>query len=148
MRRRLKRRGGRASVSASVVSAAALKVFMPHWGGDGCNVHCVPFGAGGCGEGSGSQGERAAENPALTHRSLLPAPGRRVSASRCGAGLQRSRGALRLSITGRRARTCGRSPSFPAVADRPLCSRCRRCERHHSSFRLLLSPPLHLQGCK
>lgn len=43
---------------------------MPHWGGDGCNVHCVPFGAGGCGEGSGALG-RAAEEPALAHSSLL-----------------------------------------------------------------------------
>lgn len=57
------------------------------------------------------------------------------------------RDALRLSATGRRARTCGHRPSFPAV-DRPLCSCCRRCDSHHQRFTLLLSLPLHLQGCK
>lgn len=34
-------------------------------------------------------GSGAAESPALTHSSLLSAPGRRVLASRCGPGLQR-----------------------------------------------------------
>lgn len=150
-------------IRASVGSAAALKVFMPRWGGDGCNVHCVPFGAGGCGEGSGALGgERAAETPALAHRSLLSPPGRRVSASRCGPGpgpgpergLRRrrrtdGRDALRLRTAGRRVRTCGHSPSFPAVEDRPLCSCCRRrCGSHHRRFTLLLSLRLHLQGCK
>lgn len=106
----------------------------------------------------GRRGERAAETPALTHSSLLSTPGRRVSASRCGPGLQRrprrrradGRDALRLSTTGRRVRRCGHSPSFPAVVDRPLCSCCccRRCESHHRRFTLLLSLPLHLQGCQ
>lgn len=79
----------------------------------------------------GAGGEWAAESPALAHSSLLSAPGRRVLAARCGPGLQRrarrrrtdGRDALRLSTTGRRARTCGHSSSFPAVVHR-LCSCC------------------------
>lgn len=39
--------------------------------------------------GAGGGGSGAAESPALTHSSLLSAPGRRVLASRCGPGLQR-----------------------------------------------------------
>lgn len=56
VRQGLDRRGS-APTCASVLAAAALKVFMPHWGGDGCNVHCAPSSAGGCGEGSGAQGQ-------------------------------------------------------------------------------------------